>query len=76
MTRINKRLDDLEDAGKGKKGHLVLYARPDQPGYTERSPWSKDPGRRYTEAEKQDLADRVDLLIVEYTREWRSYGEP
>ena len=76
MATVNKRLDDLEGSTGSEKGHLVLYARPDQPGYTERNPFSKDPGTRYTEKEKQSLADQFDLLIVEYVENWRSYGEP
>ena len=76
QNKNQARLDKLEQDTNTKGGHAVLYADPDQPGeYTENSPFSKDPGKRFTEAEKQDLADRVDLLIVEYTREWRN-GEP
>ena len=77
MTRNNKRLDDLEAASSKPGGHAVLYADPDRPGeYTERNPWGKDPGKRFSEAEKQDLADRVDLVVIEYVTDWRSYGEP
>ena len=72
MSKNDRRLTDLENASSKPGGHAVLYADPDRPGeYTERNPWGKDPGKRYTEAEKQDLADQMDLVIIEYVRDWR-----
>ena len=76
QNKKQARLDKLEQDTNTKGGHAVLYADPDNPGeYTERSPWSKDPGKRFSEAEKCALADQFDLVIIEYTREWRN-GEP
>ena len=77
MANVNKRLSDLENASGGKGGFAVLYADPDQPGeYTERSPWARDSGKRFSEDERQALADKVQtLVIVEYVKDWRPTTE-
>ena len=72
----DKRLDDLERATGSNLPQKVIFSRDDEPGYTERNPFSKDAGRHFTEAEKQDLEADFDLQIIEYVSNWRSYGEP
>ncbi len=75
MANVNKRLDDLEKAASSKSGYAVLYADPKKPGeYTERSPFSKDSGKRFNEAEKQELESKVNLTVIEYVRDWRPAG--
>ena len=77
MKTTNRRLSDLEHASGGKRGYVVLYANPHRLGeYTERSPWTKNPGKRFTEEEKLALADKVQtLVIVEYVKDWRPTTE-
>lgn len=72
-NKNQSRLDKLEQETSAKGGFAVLYADPDQPGeYTERNPWGRDPGKRYTEAGRQALDSQVDtLIIVEYVKGWR-----
>ena len=73
----DKRLDDLERATGSNLPQKVIFARDDLPGeYTEKSPFGDDRGQIYNEAEKQALAAEFDLQIIEYTKNWRSYGEP
>ena len=76
MSKNDRRLTDLENASSKPGGHAVLYADPDRPGeYTEHPPMGNDPGKRYTEAEKRVLADTMELVVVEYVRDWRPSGE-
>jgi hypothetical protein len=60
-------------AANKKGGYAVLFADPDKPGeYTERSPWERGPGKRYTEADREALDNQVEtLIIVEYVKGWR-----
>ena len=72
MKNEDTRLSDLERATGSDKVQKIIYARDDLPGeYTERSPFSKDPGEHWTEDQKQALAAEFDLQIIEYTRDWR-----
>ena len=73
--KIDRRLDDLEQAAsaKGKGGFMVLYAYPESEGYYENSPYRSDRGRHYTEEDKQALDGEIEtLFIIEYVKDWPS----
>ena len=56
----------------GTLGFMVMYADEDIGGYYENSPYSTDPGRYYTEEEKQALDGKMDtVLVVHYVDNWR-----
>lgn len=65
MTKINKRLGDLEhEAGKQcKDGFMVLYKDPEG-GYFEKSPYSPDPGRHYTEEENEAMTKNLAIVFI------------
>ena len=78
MTRIDKRLADLERAAiaKGEGGFMVLYADLDHNGYWEKNAYGQDRGRHYTEAEKDALEVEIDtLFIIEYVQDWRGVND-
>ena len=73
MTKkIDRRLDNLEHAAsaKGKGGMMVLYADLEHDGYWENKPTSADPGKHFSEAEK-DALEGDTLFIIEYVKDWR-----
>ena len=78
LTRIDTRLADLARAAiaKGEGGFMVLYADLDHNGYWEKSAYGQDPGRHYTEEDKQALDGEIEtLFIIEYVKDWRGVGD-
>jgi hypothetical protein len=71
MKQVNKRLDDLEHSTKPVKGCVVLWADLEGDGYWDQEPYHKDK-LKITEAEKQALELRHDVIVVKYVRDWRS----
>jgi len=67
---INRRLDNLEAAAKPDRGYVVLYCDPDG-DYWDQTISAKD-RRRVSEAEKQALELRHNVILVEYVNNWRS----
>jgi hypothetical protein len=70
MSKINRRLDDLEQKAKPDRGLVVLYADLEGDGYWDQQPYSKDK-LKITEAKKRELEQQYDLIVVRYVRDWR-----
>ena len=73
MTKIEKRLDNLEGAAKPDRGHVVLWSDLDQVGVYWDQPFSAKNRRKYTEDDRRELEKNYDdVLVIRYVKDWRS----
>jgi hypothetical protein len=73
MSKINKRLENLEAALKPVKGCVVLYADLDQEDIYWDQPNSAKDQCKYTEDDRRELdVGHDDLIVVRYVKNWRS----